>query len=375
MTNFGLDLSFCDYRLNVTAEYFIKVNEGMLMYQEVPSVAGTYSMGRYFDEDETLPEVNIGSVSNRGFEFTLGYKNNLRELKYSIDANVSVIRNKVLELSTDSILTGAAHNVTPITLTCEGSPISEFYGYKTNGLFRESDPVTIINNHEIITNQPYSINNNGDTVYMQQNAVPGDVRYVDLNGDGELTVEDKTSLGSPLPKFSFSLSFNLEYKGFDLNLFLTGTYGNKVFNGTKQYLYYSQGNGNRLAVFADRYKNEVVKDGFIVVTENTDTDIPRLNANNYTKPCDFFIEDGSFLRIRNIQLGYTIPVRYSSKVGIDKLRIYIGAKNLWTITKYKAFNPEVSSGDYGSTTTMGLGIDYGNYPITRMYLIGANLLF
>ena len=372
MTNVGLDLSFFNYQLNFSAEYFIKVNDGMLMDQEVPAVAGTYSMGQYFDDDQTLPEVNIGSVRNKGFEFTLGHKKSIQDLKYSLDVNIGIVRNEIIELSTDSILTGSAHNVSPITLTCVGSPISEYYGYKTEGLFRDSDPVAIIKNKEVITNQPFSINADGDTAYAQPTAVPGDVRYADLNGDGKITETDKTSLGSPLPKFTFSFSLSFEYKGFDLNLFFNGTYGNRIFNGTKQYLYYSQGNGNRLAVFADRYKNEVVKDGFVVVKENTDTDIPRLNANNYTKPSDFFIENGSFLRLRNIQLGYTIPFSLSEKAGIEKLRIYVGAKNLLTITSYKAFNPEVSSGDFGA---MGLGIDFGNYPATRMYLLGANLQF
>ena len=378
MTNVGLDLSFFDYRLNITAEYFEKVNEGMLMFQEVPSVAGTYSMGSSFDDDDTQPEVNIGSVRNRGFEITIGHKNRINEFRYSANLNVSVVRNKILDLAVDSIMSGSAHNVEPITLTCIGGAISEFYGYKTDGLFRESDPTTTIGTRTVITNQPFYLNDDLDTVYAQQTAVPGDVRYVDVNGDGRINIDDRTSIGSPLPKFSFGFSLNFEYKGFDLNMLLNGTVGNKVFNGTKQYLYYSQGNGNRLAAYADRYKDEIIKDGFVVVHENHDTDIPRHNAANYTKPSDFFIEDGSFVRLRSIQLGYTLPKMITQKAGIEKFRVYVGAKNLFTITSYTAFNPEVSSGDNVSGSggeELGLGIDFGNYPITRMFLVGANLQF
>jgi TonB-linked SusC/RagA family outer membrane protein len=373
MTNIGLDLSFFNYQLNFTAEYFIKVNDGMLMYQDVPWVAGTYSMGRWFDGAETLPEVNIGSMRNSGFEFTLGHKKRIQDFKYSVDMNLSFVRNKVLDLAgNDSIYDGSAHIISPITLTRVGGSISEFNGYLTDGLFRESDPVRIVNGKEVIINQPFTVNEDGDTTFAQPGAVPGDVRYVDLNRDGKISIEDKTSLGSPLPKFSYSLSVNLEYKGFDLYLFLNGTVGNKVFNGTKQYLYYSQGNGNRAAAYANRYKDEIIKDGFVVVHENHDTDIPRHWTENYNKPSDFFIEDGSFLRIRTIQIGYTFPTAISTKAGIDKFRIYIGAKNLWTLTSYQAFNPEVSSGDYKPT---GLGIDYGNYPATRMFLAGINMNF
>ncbi len=379
MTNIGLDLSFFDYRLNITAEWFDKVNEGMLMFQEVPSVAGTYSMGTYFDDDDTQPEVNIGSIRNRGFELTIGHKNRINEFRYSANLNLSVVRNKILDLAVDSIREGSAHNVSPITLTRIGGAISEFYGWETDGIFRETDPTTLQGSRVVITNQPYYVSDEGDTIYAQQNAQPGDVRYVDLNGDGRITVDDKTSLGSPLPKFTFGLSLNFEYKGFDMNMLFNGSIGNKVFNGTKQYLYYSQGNGNRLAVYADRYKDEVVKDGFVVVQENHDTDIPRHAADNYTRPSEFFIEDGSFVRLRNIQLGYTLPKSITQIAGIDKLRFYVGAKNLFTITSYTSFNPEVSSGDNVSSGSggeeLGLGIDFGNYPITRMFLVGVNLQF
>ncbi len=366
MTNIGLDLNFFDNKLSFIAEYFIKENNGMLMYQQVPFVAGTFAISN--------PEVNMGTIQNKGLEFTLGYKNKVGEFKYSVDANISIVRNKILDLATDSILDGAAHNVSPIALTRIGGSVSEYYGYKTNGMFTEAD-LGYYRGKLVIVNQPFTVNAKGDTIFAQRNAKPGDVRYVDLNNDGVINESDKTILGSPLPKFTYSLSFNFEYLGFDLNMMIYGSYGNKVFNGTKQYLYYSQGNGNRLAVFANRYKDEIVKDGFVAVRENHNTDIPRFAADNYTKPSDFFIEDGSYLRLRNIQLGYTIPSKISTKIGIQRFRIYVGAKNLLTLTSYKAFNPEVSSFSGNAGRLTALGVDYGTYPATKMYLVGLNLQF
>jgi TonB-dependent starch-binding outer membrane protein SusC len=368
MTNFGLDLNMFNNKLTLTAEYFIKVNDGMIMAQQIPYLTGSYNM--------TMPQVNIGSIQNKGFDITLGHKNNLGDFKYSLDLNVGIVRNTVLSLATDSLKKGGVHNVSPITLTREGMAVSEFWGFETDGLFRESDPTTEVDGKTVITNQPYSTNSAGDIIYMQKNAQPGDFRFKDQDGDGKLTDADKVSLGSPLPKFTFGLNINLSYKIFDLSAFFTGSYGNKVFNGTKQYLYYSQGYGNRLAAFADRYKDEVVKDGIVVVQANKDTDIPRFDADNYTRTSDFYIEDGSYIRLRSIQLGITLPASITNKVGIEKFRIYLGAKNLFTLTKYSAFDPVVSGGSTnGADGTMIQGIDIGAYPSTRMFLAGINLEF
>jgi len=368
MTNYGLDLNMLDNKLSLTVEYFIKVNDGMIMPQQVPLLSGSYNM--------TMPEVNIGSIQNKGFDITVGHKNNVGDFKYSLDLNLGIVRNKVLSLASDSMTRGGVHNVSPITLTCVGEPISQFYGYQTDGLFSVDDPTRVVNNADVITNQPFSINASGDTVFMQPKAKPGDYRFVDTNGDGKLTIKDKVNLGSPLPKFTFGFTVNLTYKMFDLNAFFTGSYGNKVFNGINQYLYYSQGYGNRLAAFDDRYKDEVIKDGIVVVEANTDTDIPRFAADNYTRPSNFYVEDGSYIRLRSIQLGVTIPNSILNRVGIDRFRIYVGAKNLFTLTRYTGFDPVVSGGNYsGDNGTMAQGIDIGGYPSTKMFLAGINLEF
>ncbi len=386
MTNIGIDLAMLQNRLSFTAEYYNKVNQDMLMLQEVPYIVGTYTLGTAWDIDDPSPEVNIGSVSNSGLEFTFGYKEQTGDLKYHIDLNLSTVKNKVLELASDSLTGGSVHNVSPITMTRIGGSVSEFYGYKTDGIFTRDDCATDANGNYIrnaagyyvVVNQPYTTNSNGDIVYAQPNAQPGDVRYVDVNEDGRVrTPEDKVILGSPLPKLIFGFSVKLEYKGFDFAAQFNGTLGNKIFNGTKQYLYYNQEYTNHYTDFANRYvdadiikQDPITGQDVVVVRENSNTTVPRNNVQNYASPSDFYIEDASYLRIRNLSFGYTIPQKLTQSVHIEKLKLYVGARNLYTLTKYTGINPEIGQGGI-----LDMGIDASIYPVTKMFYFGANLSF
>lgn len=374
-SNYGIDLMFFNNKLSFSAEYYSKINEDMIMQQDVPYVAGTYTMGRDVDGDYTSPEVNIGSIKNSGFEFNLGYKKMEGELKGSFDLNVSTLKNEILDLASDSMTNGSIHNISELTLTREGGSVSEFYGYEIDGMFKAEDPR---NADGVFTNQASYINSLGNTVYAQPRAKAGDARFKDLNEDGKFTDDDRTTLGSPLPKLIFGFSFNLDYKGFDMSASFNGTLGNKIFNGMKQYLYYHQGTPNHGADFANRYvENDIIKtdpitgESVIVVHQNRNTDVFRSSADNYARSSNFYIEDGSFLRLRNITLGYTIPNKLTKKVNIEKFHVYVGARNLFTLTKYSGMNPE--SGFYDSV--MAMGIDIGVYPVTKMYLFGANITF
>ncbi|MBN1951679.1 MAG: TonB-dependent receptor [Bacteroidales bacterium] len=386
MSNFGVDLAFLNNRLTVTAEYYNRINEDMLMLQNVPYIVGTYTLGAAFEIDNTSPEVNIGSVKNSGFELVVGYKDQIGDLKYTINANMSTIKNEVLELATDSLSSGGVHNVAPITMTRIGGSISEFWGYETDGLYTlddcqrdaNGDFITDARGRYRVINQPMVINDNGDTTLAQPTAQPGDFRWIDVNGDGKvLTVDDKVMLGSPIPKLTYGFSINLEWKGIDMAAQFTGTYGNKIFNGTKQYLYYYQDETNRHADFADRYVvNDVYKNDIytgepvLVLEENRDTDIPRNFSVNYVNPSDFFIEDGSYLRLRNLTLGYTLPKSVTNLIKVERLRIYVGGRNLKTWTKYTGINPEVGEG-----SILAMGIDASIYPVTKMFLGGLNITF
>jgi TonB-linked SusC/RagA family outer membrane protein len=384
-SNAGIDLAFWQNRLTLTAEYYSKINDGMLMLMDVPFVSGTYTMGADVDGDNTRPEVNIGSVRNSGFEFSIGYRKMEGDLKGSFDLNFSTIKNEILDLASDSMRRGAVHNVAPLVLDRIGGSISDFWGWETDGIFTTDDPT---NSEGVFTNQPFyyrydTEGNISDTIYAQPSAKPGDVRFKDVNGDGiVLTDEDKVILGSPIPKLVFGFSINLEYKGFDLSAFFNGTIGNKIFNGTKQYLYYYQGNTNRGTDFANRYvENDITKldpityDPVVVVHENRNTDLPRNYVGNYAKPMDFYIEDGSYLRLRNLILGYTFPHDLTQKIKVEKLRIYVGAKNLFTLTHYTGLNPEAGYTDPLGDGLLVSGVDWGSYPVTRMFLFGVNLSF
>jgi len=394
MSNIGVDLAFLQNRISLTAEYYNKVNEDMLMLQEVPYISGSYTPNES-GEGDTSPEVNIGSIRNSGLEFTLGYKDQKGGLKYKFDLNMSTLKNEVLDLASDSLTRGGVHILAPITLTRIGGSVSEFYGYLTDGMFTREDCAVDANGNYIfdrrgnyiVVNQPFMVRENGDTLYAQSWAQPGDVRYVDVNGDGRILADDRVSLGSPLPKLIFGFSFGLEYRGIDLSAQFNGTIGNKVFNGTKQYLYYSQGYPNHAAEFADRYVDHdlikfdpVTGEEVVVVNENINTDVPRNNPNNYNKPSDWYVEDGSYLRLRNVTLGYTLPASITKAINVERLRIYLGGRNLITLTKYSGINPEVgeTSGIDGGESTDGLlrmGIDATIYPVTRMIFWGVNLTF
>ncbi|MBN1181526.1 MAG: TonB-dependent receptor [Bacteroidales bacterium] len=365
MSNLGLDMTFFENRISFNLDLFNKVNDGMIDRIETNYIAGTFNADK--------PEANFGSISNKGYEITISARKNEGELTGSVDVNFSQVKNKVLELATDSMQAGAIHTVNPTSITIIGNPISQFYGYQIEGMFSENDPTIVDGKNIIITNQPFSINASGDTVYAQKNAKPGDARFKDVNGDGKLTIDDRVLLGSPLPKFTFGFTLNLQYKGFDLTAFINGTYGNKIMNGSKQYVYEPIGYKNRAKEFTNRYRDEIIKDGIVVVKENHNTDLYRMSAETYTRMSDFYVEDGSFLRLRNLMLGYTIPASLSNKVGVEKLRIYAGGKNLFTLTKYTGLNPEV--GGIGDRPLLAWGVDIGLYPVTKMVYFGANIVF
>lgn len=362
MSNLGLDMTFFDNRISFSADVFNKVNDGMILPKETSVIAGTFNGEK--------PVVNFGSISNKGYEITMGARKNKGELTGSFDLNFSGVKNEVLSLATDSMLSGGVHNVSPTNITLMGSPVAQFYGYELEGMFSANDPTIVDGKNTIITNQPNFTTPDGTVVYAQRKARPGDARFKDVSGDGKITDKDKVLLGSPLPKLTFGFSINLEYKGFDFSAFFNGTYGNKIMNGSKQYLNNPVGYANRGKALANRYRDEIVKDGVVVVSENHDTDVYRINADTHTKMSTFFVEDGSFLRLRNIMLGYTIPNSITNKIGVEKLRLYAGGKNLFTFTKYTGLNPEVGGNDI-----LNMGVDIGVYPVTRMVYFGANIVF
>jgi len=250
-----------------------------------------------------------------------------------------------------------------------------FWGYETNGIFRPSDADSILDpgakkKRYVVVNQPYTIDSKGRMVFTQNGAKPGDVRFVDTDNSGSINDKDKTVIGDPNPKFTFGLTINLEYKGFDLNCFFQGSYGNQIYCAIKQNWYNPSGGGNWIVGALDAYRDPVYKDGVMVDPGNTESDQFKLTGTENYKVSDWYVEDGSYVRLKSMQLGYTVPANFTKKYGIERLRVYVGGRNLLTMTKYSGTDPEIGGGD-----PTQFGIDYGVYPQAKMYNVGLNLSF
>ncbi len=381
-SNLGIDLNFLNNRLTTTFEIFNRYNKDMLYTVELPYVSGYYVRDLFQENDNVVPNptTNIGKISNKGFEAMVGWKDQIGNLKYGFDLNYTFVKNTAENLNGDSILTGQTKGFRNFIITKEGQPIAEFYGYKVEGIFKDSDydPVK-----KVITNQTFYINSKGDTVYAQPKAKPGDLKFKDVNGDGRLNNEDLVALGNPYPKHLFGLNINLEYGWFDLAMFWQGTYGNKIFNTIKFYGFNQDGTFNWNKDYVYNHYRDDVKDanGNIVFPANHNAKYPRLDpkdANgNFSRLSDIYLEDGSYIRLKSIQLGVNLPAKLFGRTGISGARIYVTAQNLLTFTKYSGFDPEVNPGSAtdGRDNILIYGVDNGSYPVPRMYTVGATLKF
>lgn len=355
MTNLGIDLALFNNSVTFTAERYNRNTDGLLLEVPIPNSLG-YS---------SSPLSNIGKMKNWGYEFQLGYNKNDGDFKWNASVNLDITRNEVVSLATEnaSIFTGKNDDFGgfDITKTEAGHPIQSFYGWKVDGIFQ--------NQAEI--DQANAIDGNDQSKY-QSAAAPGDIRFKDLNGDGIIDVSDREYLGSFIPKFSYGGNFGGSYKGFDVTLYLQGVQGNKIYNGTKVI---EQG---MLRLF--NAGTDVLN---AWTPTNTNTDVPRAvsgDPNNNSKTSDRFIENGSYMRIKNFSIGYTIPSKGLATLTrntITRARVYVSATNLLTLTKYSGLDPEI--GVNGSSTATGTqlinGIDYGMYPQPRTLQVGLSFGF
>ncbi len=330
----GLEAGFFKDRLTAEFDYYDKETYGILVPLTIPA---------YFGNGLGTTEIfNAAKVQNRGFEFSLNWRDQVGQLKYGIGINGTTIANKVLSIGgisgSDTILYGGyLSNGLPVTASRVGLPIGAFYGYKTDGVFQTQAELNA---------SPHI-----------SGAQVGDLRFVDVNGDGKIDNRDRTYIGSPIPTFIFGCSINFEYKGIDLAIDIQGQTGNKIFNA-------------KAIVRPDQYNYEsnVLGAWTGPGTSNTEP-IASSGGNNYL-PSDHFVQDGSFIRIRDLILGYTLPSKITQKAYIQKLRIYLKADNLLTWTKYTGYTPEI-----GSSNVLSNGVDYGAYPTTSVYSLGLNLNF
>ncbi len=305
----------------------------------------------------TAPVVNIGEMENRGFDLSISYGNYSKggAVKYDITANVSAYKNELVAFNDESAesFPGDVYRGSSFTRTDVGNPISYFYGLDVIGIFQ--------NETEVANSPDQGFATNADGV--------GRFRYRDVDGDGDIDADDRTNLGSPHPDFVFGLNAYVEYKNFDISLFVTGSQGNEIYNQTKFFTDFPQFDGNRSTRILDSW-----------TPNNPGASLPSLTGNGAdngeTNPNSYFVEDGSYVRLKNLQIGYNLPQSVLSSVkGLESLRVYIQGTNLFTITDYNGFDPEITNRNASAQPNLSMGVDFGRFPLTQVYTIGVKAGF
>ena len=338
-TDIGIDIGLFANKLTFSADYFYKKTKDMLLQVPLPQYIG------YTNN----PWANAGSIENKGIEFNINYRGNIGELKYQLGGNLFSYANKVLSLGGGQPLYGVGYDSKTITKTEVGEPVGYFYGLKTDGIFQSQAE---IDNYK---------NAKGEKV-VQDKARSGDLKYVDVNEDGLISDADRTSLGSPFPKFTYGLNFGLEYKGFDVSMTFYGVQGNKIMNMKKLDLYSG-------TAYYNAPKDLMTTAWSETNPSNTQFRITTDNSTN-VQVSDWLAEDGSYLQLKNLQIGYKLPSVLLNKAFMKEMRIWVGAYNLFTLTKYSGMSPEI-----GDASPLFNGVDIAFYPQARQYLMGFNIKF
>jgi len=336
-TNIGFDISLLDRKLDITLDYYKKRTEDLLLVPEVSALLGTTAGG------SSAPVVNAGIVENRGLDLTIGFAHDFTDdFSIQVGYNLTSIDNEAIEVNNAAgFLPGGLFDLNQTTSRFQsGLPIGAFWGLKTDGIFQNQEEI--------------------DAHAVQPDAQPGDIRYVDVDGDGVIefgSEDDQTVIGKPIPDVTMGLSLNLNYKQFDFGTTLYASIGNDIARSYERFLTYS----NKPTLYLDRWTGEG--------TSNT---VPRAstNASNNRLFSDFFVEDGSYLRIQNIQIGYSLPDSLLEKIHLERFRLYFAINNLYTFTKYSGYNPDVSN-----SNPTGAGVDLGQYPLARTFTTGINVSF
>ena len=346
-TDIGIEFTALQKKLNITMDYFDKKSEDIVVQVFTGAVSGQTGGSGRVDE-------NIGDITNTGFEFSAGYTDKIGDLNFGVSANMTFLDNEVNKLSSaGAIASGSiSSNTTNTTLTQVGQPVSSFYGYVVEGIY-QTDAEAAADN----------------TPGFSPRA--GDFKFQDIDNNGVIDEDDQTFLGSPIPTFEYGLNINLDYKNFDLTLFFNGVAGNEIVNGTK-YRGFFDPEGN---FFSDALN--------AWTPENPNTNIPRntiADLNNNKRASSFYVEDGSYFRLRNIQLGYSLPREVLETVKLSKVRLYVSAQNLFTITDYTGYYPEVgrntrNGGPNGQPNLLSSGVDERSYPTARTVQAGVQVSF
>jgi TonB-linked SusC/RagA family outer membrane protein len=348
--NIGIDAALWNNRIEVTADYFVRNTKDMLVQPAPPLVNGI----------PVMPYINAGEMLNKGFEFAANYRNNIGKLKYEVGGNFYHIKNEVISVGEEyGFITpemSYGQGFRNLSRTEAGYPMAYFYGYKVEGIFQDYQEIR-------------------EHAFQSAQTAPGDFKFKDMDGDGQITNLDQTMVGTPHPKLTYGFNINLDYLGFDLRTIFIGVYNVDILMPYKSQTHkYIEDGSNFSADLLDSW-----------TPENTDTDIPRLvkgdpNGNLRAQVTSFYIEDGSYLRLKVLELGYTLPAALTSKVNISRLRFYISGQNLLTFTSYSGNDPEIGysrgTNNYLSERrTLLMNVDFINVPQPRTWLFGLNLNF
>jgi TonB-linked SusC/RagA family outer membrane protein len=334
-TNIGFDATILQ-DFTFTAEWYRKVTKDILQRPRIPLYLGGVQN----------PPANLADMKNTGVEFELGYRKKLGDLTLGANGNISFLKNVVTSLgngvqylSGGETFQSAAY---PITRTAVGQAYSSFYGFKTQGIFQTQAEV-----------DSYT----GRNGKIMPNAKPGDFKYQDTDGDGSITEADRQFIGNPTPKYTYGITFNMSYKAFDLMVFGTGVGGNKIFQGLR-----------RLDILTANYQTNVLNRWTGPGTSNSYPRVITGDPNgNFTNPSDFYLQNGGYFRIKVVQIGYNLPKTTISRIGMQRARVYVTSENLFTITKYTGYDPEIGGGV--------LSIDRGIYPQARSFMLGLSVGF
>ncbi len=340
-TNVGIDATLLKSKLEVILDLYTRTTSDMLTQVPIPRTAGTGS----------IPFVNIGEVNNKGVDLNITYRDKIGQVRYTITGMISKYKNNVVKLNNDPNATifGFTTRLPAISVTKAGLPISSFYGYIVDGVIKDDAEAAAAPKFGSYTRA-------------------GVFKFRDVNGDGVITAADKTIIGNPHPDFTYGFNINLGYKNWDLAIFGQGSYGNDIFNYQKFWTDFNTFQGNRSK---DMLYNSWKKQG-------DDALLPRLNSQDGTSQqiSTYFVEDGSYMRIKNIQLTYTFPTALLSKIKISSAQIYVQGQNLFTFTKYKGLDPDINLRNSGTDNQdIHMGIDEGAFPVAKSYNVGLRLGF
>jgi TonB-linked SusC/RagA family outer membrane protein len=334
----GFEAAFLDRKLGLKFDWYSKKTKDLLYNPELPATAGPAA---------TSPYINIASMSNKGVDMELSYTNKWGEFGFNGAAMLTTYKNNIDALSEGVQFfdqTGGTTRIGSNNRNQVGHPLSSFFGYQVIGLFQSDAEVS--------------------EAPAQTGAAPGLFRFQDTNGDNKITPEDRIFIGDPNPNFTYSFNLGFNFRSFDMSAFLYGSQGADIFNSNRYFIDFWPS-------FQGQKSKDLLYNSWR--PDNTNTNVPKAttaaNFSTNEQVTSYYLENGSYLRLRTFELGYTLPTALTSKINVGSLRVYLQAANLFTITKYSGLDPELGGDD------RAFGSDTGNYPLVRNYLFGVNLNF